>query len=115
MVKTIAISCCGIGLGHAARDKAIFDKIRRNYIAFCKILDKIKPNLVITDLEPYAFLYAYRRNIPVIVLSNVIATLNNYDGLPERIKNNSLALQGFMLRQFVQFMLNRGTLFVEPS
>ncbi len=166
----VVISSCGIGFGHAARDEAIYDslkkkfsikilsygeghrflkknkisaikvpgilyergkysldiftevlmklaslrKISKGYFRFAKMMNRLKPDIILTDLEPYAFFYAYRRDIPVIAVSNVVTTLNNYDGLPASVKTNSLALQRFMLEQFIGFMRNRGAVFIEP-
>lgn len=171
MVKTVAISNCGIGLGHAVRDKVIYDKLKRKfdvkilsygegynflkqnkikvikvpgisytrrnyyldifseillkligfrkikkgYSKFRQVLNKINPDVVITDSEPNAFLYAYRRNKPTMVITNVITTLNDYEFLSGYVKNKSTVLQKFMLRKFIEFMLKRGTIFIEPS
>ena len=92
-----------------------FATIHSNYLKFCGVLDKIKPDLILTDSEPNAFLYAHRRSIPVIALTNVITTLNYYACLPAIVRNSSLGLQRLMLGQLVRFMRRRASVFVEPS
>ncbi len=171
MVKTIAVSSCGIGFGHAARDKVIYEslrkqfnvkifsygegylflkkngvnvahvpgisyargkyaldifsevfykiasfrKIQKEYLSFAGALDSAKPDLVITDSEPYGFFYAHRRNIPIIIVGNVVSTLKNHAGLPKNLKSYALGLQQFMLKNYVGFMMKRGAIFVEPT
>ena len=171
MVKSIAISSCGIGFGHASRDKAIYDalkskfktkiysygegfeflkkngvdvknfsgisykkqiyslnifsevmrnlaslgKIYKGYNDFADELDKDAPNLIITDSEPFAYFYAYKRKIPIIVMTNVLSTAANYPALPKKLKTRGLALQNIALKTYIELTNTKRSTFVEPS
>jgi uncharacterized protein (TIGR00661 family) len=91
------------------------DKFRKDYYEFREIADKFKPDIILSDSEPNAFFYAYRRNIPSYILSNVISTINNTNLVPAKLKSRAVLLQSFMLKRLIAFMLKRADLFLVPT
>lgn len=90
-------------------------KFQKDYIIFRDVADKFKPDIILSDSEPNAFFYAYRRNIPNYILSNVISTINNSGLVPIKLRSRAVILQSFMLRRLINFMLHRADLFLVPT
>ena len=90
-------------------------KLRSDYVRFREIADKFKPEIIFSDSEPNAFFYAYRRNLPNYILSNLITTLNNYGLIPRKLRTRDVSIQRALLNRLIKFMVKRNGKFFVPS
>jgi UDP-N-acetylglucosamine--N-acetylmuramyl-(pentapeptide) pyrophosphoryl-undecaprenol N-acetylglucosamine transferase len=90
-------------------------KLRRDYYEFMKIADKFKPDIVLSDTEPNAFFYAYRRSIPNFVLTNLITVLNNFTLIPRKYITRDVLVQQFMVDRLINFIKKRTERFYVPT
>ena len=90
-------------------------KLRRDYYEFLKVTEDFKPDIVLSDTEPNAFFYAYRRSIPNYILTNLISILNNYLLVPQRYITRDILMQQFMIDRLINFMKKRANRFYVPT
>jgi uncharacterized protein (TIGR00661 family) len=90
-------------------------KLRRDYHEFRKIADKFDPDIVLSDTEPNAFFYAYRRAIPNFVLTNLIPAMNNFHLIPRGYITRDILVQRFMIDRLINFMKKRTQRFYVPT
>ncbi len=89
--------------------------LNKNYELLSDLIDKFKPDLIISDSEPYLSLTARIKKIPNVMLINWFSTLNEYNYLPTRLKHGSVRNQQFIISKLMDLALKETDLILNPS
>ncbi len=100
---------------------AFIDNIRvpfslnKNYEFLSNLINKFKPDLIISDSDPFLSMTAKFKEIPIVMIINWFSTLNEYKYLLPRLKQGSVKNQHFIISKLMNVTLKNTDLILNPS
>ena len=96
----------------ALRDPTKFPRFYEN---FKKVADEFKPDVIYADSDPNSVFYGSKRGIPVLNLTNLVTTVQNFSKIPREYITRDLNLQKLMVSRLVDYMVKNSEMTFVPS
>ena len=87
----------------------------KNYRIISKEINDFNPDVILTDSEPYSFLVARIKKIPIILITNYITTTLEYKNLSNNLKTKDLDSQIYLINNITDGMIKNSNLVLNPS
>ncbi len=80
-----------------------------------KLIEKIKPDVILSDSEIIALDLGYRMGIPTFSISNLHSVTNGYKLIPKELKTPFVKLQKNIAEEFNKYIIKRSEVVFYPS
>ncbi len=80
-----------------------------------RIIEKFKPDVIISDSEIMALDIGYNLGIPTFSISNLYSVSNNYRIIPKELKTTFIKLQKNIVEEFNKYIMKRSEVVFYPS
>lgn len=89
--------------------------LRGEHKRITKMISSFKPDIILSDSEPFSLLIGNKLDIPTIVITNLPNTLAELKHIPKKEIHGSFSLQTMIIKRIIKFLKKEEDLILSPT